>query len=255
MGDAFTIGFLFFLGFLALSGAGLSILRYWLVEGTLDGALALALLGGTLTIAVIAIKSASPGFILLGIGIIIGATVGLPALAARGERSALMRMHEEDIGKYRRALEVNPHNTAAWREIGEIYMRMDRYDEAITAYKEAIRRDPSDVQKIRRRLNQALEYRAGLPNVATLVCDACGKETPKGKVCLQCGAALELNFLDWLLERETLLDILRPTVAIAAGAIATLALFSALSLALKIIVVVSAVLVGAYFTWRILQNI
>jgi tetratricopeptide (TPR) repeat protein len=254
-GDAFTIGFLFFIGFLALAGAGLTLLRYWLVEGTLDGAIALVLLGFLLFFTTVAIKSASPLLVALWILVVIGSTIGIPFLASRSEKSALFRMHEEDIAKYRRSIEHNPQNYLAWREMAEIYMRMNRYDDAIAAYKEAIKLNPPDVQKIRRRLNAALEYRAGMPSTDTVICDACHHETPKAKLCLHCGAPLELTLLDWVLQRENLREILRPALTIAAGAVATSTLFLAIPLDVKVVVVGASTLVAAYLVWRIVQEI
>jgi tetratricopeptide (TPR) repeat protein len=255
IGDAFTIGLLFFLGFLALAGGVLTIMRYWLVEGTLDGTVALGALGGLLALTAAAVKTASPALIFIWIAVVIGGTLLVPFIASQSEKGALNQLHEADLAKYRRAVEANPQFAAAWREMAEVYMRLNRYDDAIAAYKEAIRLNPPDVQKLRRRLNAALEYRAGMPRAATMTCDQCGQETPKAKRCLHCGAPLELTFLDWILQRENLMEILRPTAVITAGAVATLAVFAALPIAVKAIVIAIAAIVGALLLWRIVQDI
>jgi hypothetical protein len=253
-GDAFVIGFLFFVGFLALTGGVLTIMRYWLVEGTLDGTLAIFVLGGLLVLTAAALKTASPLLIFLWILVVIGGILLVPLIAAQSEKGALNKLLEEDVAKYRRAVEVNPQFAAAWRELAEVYMRMNRYDQAIAAYKEAIRLDPPDVQKIRRRLNAALEYRAGVLTAQTIVCEHCGQETPKAKACLYCGSALELTFLDWILQRDNLWDILRPTVVMTAGAIITLTVFLALPMMIKVVVIAIGAVVAAYFVWRIVQE-
>ena len=254
LGDAFTVGFLFFLGFLALGAGVLTVLRFWLVEGMLDGTIAVCALGGLLLGSAFVLKTASPLLIAVWLVFVIAATIGIPALAARGEKSALFQMHEEDIAKYRRALEVNPRNSAAWREIGEVYMKMNRYDDALEAYKEAIKINPPDVQKIRRRLNQALEYRAGLPNAQTVICDECKEETPKAKTCLHCGAPIETNLLEWLFARENIRDILKPTVIIVAGIIATFAVFSTLPLEVKVVLIIASMIVGGFLLWRTVED-
>jgi hypothetical protein len=254
LGDAVTVGFLFFLGFLALGAGVLTVLRFWLVEGTLDGTVAVCALGALLLGSAFAVKTASPSFIALWLVVVIGGTIGIPALAARGEKNALFQMHEEDIAKYRRALETNPQNWMAWREIGETYMKMNRYDDAIAAYKEAIRISAPDAEKLRRRLNQALDYRAGLPLADTIVCDECEAQTPKGKTCLHCGAALEMNLLEWIFQRENVNDILKPTVVITAGVVASFAVFSALPLEVKAILVVASVIVGGFLIWRMVED-
>lgn len=251
-GDAVTIGLLFFVGFLALAGCGITILRYWLVEGTLDGAVATIITGCMLFFTAVAIETASPALMGLWIFTVIAATIAVPALAARNEKNALLKLQEEDVARYRRSIKNNPQNYLAWQEMGEVYMRMNRYEEAIAAFKEAIKLNPPDVEKIRRRLNAALEYRAGILTAETTVCDACHKETPKAKVCVHCGLALELNFLDWLLQRDTLLRIVRPALAVTAGVVATAIAFSSFPVAIKVAIVALCTVVAIILIWRII---
>jgi tetratricopeptide (TPR) repeat protein len=253
--SASTFVLLLFVGFLAVMGAALTIMRYWLAEGALDTAPAIGLLGGLLALTAAALKTASPLLISILIVVVIAGTVLIPLFAARGEQRDLKRLREQELARYRSVVEANPQFAPAWREMAEIYMRLSRYDDAIMAYKEAIRLNPPDVQKIRRRLNAALEYRAGMPHVATLRCDQCGQQTPKAMRCMHCGALLELEFLDWLLQRENLRGVLRPVWALTVGAGTTFVIFMPLSVAFKVVVVAVLALIGAWLLWRIVQDI
>lgn len=249
LADAATVGIIFFLGLLAISGAILTLLRVWLVDGTMETGTALGVLGLLLFLSAAAAKSGSPMVMAVWIVLLVAAIAFLPALAERSEKSELFRMHEEDIDKYRRALKNNPQNYAAWREMAEIYMRMNRYDEAIAAFKEAIRLDPPDVQKMRRRLNLALEYKSGMPNAPTVICDNCGEETPKGKICIHCGEPLELTFLDYLLLHENWSAVARPVIVLLCGLSATMALLSKMPSDTKAATVTASVAIGGYVAW------
>lgn len=248
-GEAATVGLLFILGFISLGVAIISILRFWLVEATLDTGPALGVLVGLLLGSAWAVKSASPLLMLLWIGVMLGGSVFIPWLAENSDARALHRMYEQDIAKFRRSIESGINPAGAWREIGELYLRMNRYDEAIAAFKEAIRMNPHDVEKVRRRLNLAIEYRAGMPNAKTVICEQCGQETPKGKACMHCGAPLDANLFDWLLQAGNLQEIWKPTTALLAAVVAVLTMFSPMPVALKLLIITSCLLAGGFLIW------
>lgn len=252
--DAATIGVLFFLGFVGLGVAILTVLRYWLLDGVLEGGSALGLICILLLGSAWVAKSASPLLIFLWTIFILGGSVAWPVLSARSEKNALREIREDDVDKYKRALLHDINNAAAWRELGEAYFRLDQYDEAIAAYKEAIRLNPRDVQDIRRRLNRALDYRAGLPAQKRVICKVCHEETVAGKTCTHCGAVLETNFLEWILQPRAANEVLPSTFAILAGAVALLALFSSLPLMAKALIVAICLLAGAILLWRATRN-
>src|SRR5690606_9577242 len=107
--------------------------RYWLVDGTLETGAALGILLGILMISGWVVKSSSPLLMLLWIIALIGGSLGLPALSALSEKHALRKMREADIAKYKNILQQDVSNSAAWRELGETYFKLDLYDEAIAA--------------------------------------------------------------------------------------------------------------------------
>src|SRR5687768_2466183 len=97
LADAATVGLLFFLGFVGLGVAILVVLRHWLVEGTLETGSALGVLLVILLGTASVVKSASPLLMLLWIIVLIGGSLGLPALSALGDKQMLHEMYEADI--------------------------------------------------------------------------------------------------------------------------------------------------------------
>jgi tetratricopeptide (TPR) repeat protein len=254
LADAATIGLLFFLGFVGLGVAILSVLRYWLVENTLDTGPAMGVLLAILVGTGGVVKSASPLLMIFWILLLIGGSVGGPMISQRYENAELRESYEDDIQKYKNAIVRDTSNAAAWRELGEIYLKLDRYDEAIAAYKEAIRLQPHDVDKIRRRLNQALDYRADLPTQKTVTCKQCGTPTVSGKACEHCGTVAEASFLEWFLRAQSSRAVLQPTAAIVGGLVALLTLFLPWPVGLKALVIALCLGGGGFLLWRAAQS-
>lgn len=250
LADAATAGLLFFLGFVGLGLAILAVLRYWLVENTLETGAALGVLLAILVGTGMVVKSASLLLMMLWIFVLVGGSVGLPLLSAWGEKAELRQSYEDDIRKYKAALAHDTSNAAAWRELGEIYLKLNRYDEAIAAYKEAIRLQPHDVDKIRRRLNQALDYRADAPPPKTVTCTQCGVLTKVGQPCEKCGRVAEMNFLEWFLRAQSSREVLGPTAALVVGLVALLTLFLPWSPVFKAATILLCLGGGGFLLWR-----
>lgn len=253
-GDIATVGILFILGFISLGVAVISVLRFWLVEGTLDFGPALGVLGALLLGSAWALKTASPVLMFSWIVAMLGGSWLVPSLIENSDKSALHKMYESDIARQKRAIENGVNIADAWREIGELYLRMNRYDEAIAAFKEAIRAHPRDIEKVRRRLNLALEYREGMPNAKTIICEDCGQETPVGKNCIHCGAALETSFAGWLMQSGSVSEIWKPTAALAIVAIALVSIFSPMPLASKAFIALMGLCAGAVLIWLMVKD-
>jgi tetratricopeptide (TPR) repeat protein len=249
LADAATIGLLFFLGFVGMGMAILSVLRYWLVDNTLESGPALGVLLIILVGTGGVVKSASPLLMIFWILLLIGGSVGVPMVSTWFENAELRESFEDDIKKYKNALAHNVSNAAAWRELGEIYLKLDRYDEAIAAYKEAIRLQPHDVDKIRRRLNSALDYRAEEIAEKSVTCVGCGAQAAPGKPCDNCGAITESGFLEWFLRAQSSREVLAPTAALVAGLVAVLTLFMSWPVALKAFVIALCLGGGVFLLW------
>lgn len=252
--DAATIGLLFFLGFVGLGLSILTVLRFWLVDDLLEGAVAVGIIGVLLLVSAWMLRTASPLLMLLWIVAMIGGSLVWPVLVALSDQNSLRQIHEERIEKYQNVLSRDVNNAAAWRELGEVYFKLDRYDEAIAAYKEAIRLNPHDVQEVRRRLNRALDYRAELPAHKRVLCKVCHKETIKGHSCTHCGAIIETQFLEWFLHPRATGEVLPKTFAVLSGAVALFTLFAPLALVIKAVVVTICLLVGAALLWHAAQD-
>ena len=250
-GSASTIGILTFLGFVGLGISIFTVIRFWLVDATLEFGPAIALLAALLIGSTWAVKSASPAILLIWVFLMFGGGFGLSTMTAFLEKRAMHRFHEEDIAKYQRALGTNVQNAGAWREIGELYMKMNRYDEAIAAFQEAINLNPHDMQTIQRRLQRAVEYRAGMPRVATILCPQCHLETPKTKACIHCGHLLDTNFWQWFLQGQNFGEALKPMAAIGAGAVAVVTIFLPFAIAFKALLILICILIGGFFLWQI----
>lgn len=248
--DAATIGVLFFLGFIGLGLAILTVLRFWLVDDVLESAVAIGIICGILLGSGWVLKTSSPLLMLLWVVLLIGGSLVWPTLMAMSDQNSLRSIHEDNIEKYKGIISRDSNNTAAWRELGEVYFKLDRYDEAIAAYKEAIKLNPHDVQDIRRRLKRALEYKADLPNQKLVICKVCGQETSKGKTCSHCGAVLETSFLDWLIHPRATSEVLPTTLAILAGATAVFILFASLPLVTKAAIMAFCLAIGAFLLWH-----
>jgi len=91
--DTATVGLLFVLGFIALGVAILSVLRFWLVEGTIDFGPALGVLGGLLLGSGWVVKSTSPPLMLAWIVAMLGGSFLVPALSAAWDKRALHRLY------------------------------------------------------------------------------------------------------------------------------------------------------------------
>ena len=248
--DAATIGVLFFLGFVGLGLSILTVLRFWLVDDVLEGAIAIGLICIVLLVSGWMLRSGSPLLMLLWIIIMIGGSLAWPVLAAMSDQSSLRQIHEEKIEKYQQILAHDVHNAAAWRELGEVYFKLDRYDEAIAAYKEAIRLNPHDVQEVRRRLNRVLDYRADLPAHKRVVCKICHTENVARTSCMHCGAIIETSFFDWFLHPHATREVLPATAAILAGTVAVGVLFTPLVFPAKAAVMAICLVLGAALLWR-----
>ena len=55
-----------------------------------------------------------------------------------------LKRYNEAVEAYRQAMRIDPGHAAVWTNLGAAYHVLDRYNEAIEAYRQAIRIDPKD---------------------------------------------------------------------------------------------------------------
>ncbi len=64
------------------------------------------------------------------------------------DRLANYKVFAKRLPELRSEVEKNPTNAAAWKELGDIYIKKDELETAITAYETAAKNDPSDKTEV-----------------------------------------------------------------------------------------------------------
>ncbi len=146
-----------------------------ILEGELSGwqaVIALLFVAGLL-IGVVLLWNSPLVFALFAIA------AGLAALwammLAAGERQLLHQMRLEEEQRYKAAIERDPHNAAAWSALGDLYLELRRYDNAIACYERAVQLMPTDPAE-KRKLHRARQLKQ--------------EAETKGSVCPQCKATV-----------------------------------------------------------------
>ena len=136
------------------------IANNWLVEQTLNATEALvgfAIVGTAFSLGIMAIVSGGWGFL----GLI--ALVYLVVVAVAAWEYIYWRRREkehylEEIERYKDAIERDPSNAAAYSFLGQVCLRLSRFDEAEAALEKAVELDPQS-KRDRQFLERARERR------------------------------------------------------------------------------------------------
>ena len=172
------------------------------------------------------------------------------------EQTSAQRRHLEDIRKLKGRLEFNSADWRAWRDLGKKYMQLEMFDQAIEAYKDAIRLDPPDVMKLRRDLNDALDQRKLGKMSEVSICPNCNQETPSNsKVCVNCGAPMRFEFVKFISSPDVYGDIIRYVVLGLAGVGILMLVLSQFSLEVKACIAMATVMVCAFLIWRSIESV
>ena len=54
--------------------------------------------------------------------------------------------YDDAVEAYRQAVRINPENAQAWVDLGVDYVNLNRYDDAMEAYRQALRINPEDTE-------------------------------------------------------------------------------------------------------------
>jgi len=126
-----------------------------------------------------------PGMLVLLV-VVAGTACLFHALARAGDRRIAKGLVDEEIARYKEALEIDPDNTAAHSLLGDTYRRLGQLERAIEAYEAALRLEPS-LRAERywlERLKSELERR----EEKELLCPRCRTPRPEGAgSCPECG--------------------------------------------------------------------
>ena len=119
---------------------------------------------------------------LLLTGILIAGLRYYPQILEERRRHGIIA---EDLQRCRQALDFDPLNVAAYSLMGDIYMRLGDYDEAIANYRKAVELDPKASAE-QDKLEGALREKAVLEGKA-IFCPRCLAPRPKEtNVCQNC---------------------------------------------------------------------
>jgi tetratricopeptide (TPR) repeat protein len=234
-----------------MAACGCVLLKAWLVDQTLDAAVAVALLGALCFLTASVMYFNNPAFNLIWSLILVTGCSLLGPLSMASNKRALNRIRRADIEKYLHNLQFDPLNASTHKFLADAYMDEGRYEEAIAAYKEAIRLQPHDVQAIRRKLNHALDVRDGADKIKTDLCPHCQWEMPVlATHCDHCGGDREIGFIARSMKPEIFRPILQNTVFGTLAVIAVLTVLSAFEPLAKACIIIAAAAVGVIYFWR-----
>jgi hypothetical protein len=255
MGQAFggAIGMLI-LG-LVVAIPVMAIIKAWLVDGTLDFGMAMLALVTLFALLGLIWSSQGTVWMLVFVVILLGACIGMPFLGGLLNARSLKALDNEDITKYRRAIEHDPDNASAYAFLGDALMKRGSYVAAIAQYERAMELNPR-FESCKHKLARARQAADGVQYEARLiVCEGCRAENfISSKTCVRCGAPLQMGFGQWITKRDNARDVARVAVPSVCLAIALLAGFSSLPLEWKGCVLCATVIVGGWYGLRGLAN-
>lgn len=205
-GEAFSEGFklaliLLFLGIVTSAFIGR------LIEGELtamEGIMLIALPLGSLLLAMV---NWNNFFTVVLSCLLCAGAVAIWALHRISEQRIRRYLDEQEIERYKATISRDPKNAAAHSMLGDVYLRLKRYDEAIKEFEEVLRLDPtSQSDKYKLRLAAEKKREAELNGVA---CPRCHAINPRlSAQCLKCSYELNrpiaVDFVAWIIQPQSL---------------------------------------------------
>lgn len=159
----------------------------WYVDGTIGG-FECFLMGGIFLGMVLCIFTLQilPAVLLLAVLIFL---LILPKI--RGRRM-VTSLHDEQIERFRLAIESDPANLAARGRLAETLYKKGLLDEAIAEYSEVVRRSPQSREEAYR-LNQLVQEKEER-KTPPIICPSCGHSNPPDRTrCYNCENNLRLT--------------------------------------------------------------
>ncbi len=116
---------------------------------------------------------------------------------SRAEVRLLRKTVEKEEKNYRKAIEKDPRNAAAWSALGDIYWEQRRYQDAIRCYEEVLKITPTDAAE-RAKLRRAQRLLEEIQRTER-ICPECKAAVSRWAVpCPQCGSELAGPVWLWL---------------------------------------------------------
>lgn len=241
--------------FLSACGYFLLLWKLWLVDGTLDTPLLILFGGGGLALVAIGIKNASIPLLWVTVVLLGGGSILYNVLEDYFEKTSNRRSRLETIAKLKQRVAFNAADWISWRDLAKLYMQLEMFEEAIAAYKNAIRENPPEVMKLRQSLNEALNEKHVGKMSDLDICPHCQEETPrKSKTCIHCGKSTNFEFWSWISSPEVYGDVVLYIILALAALAITVVLFTHLTLEVKAVIAMAAVAVCGFLIWRSIEN-
>jgi tetratricopeptide (TPR) repeat protein len=226
----------------------LAIIRACLVDGTLEFGFAFAGIMGILCLLGLAWQSQGSGLMLLWVALLLVVCLGVPLLGTVQSKRHMRQIDNEDIAKYRAAIDRDPNNASAYVFLGDALLKRGSYTAAIAQYERAMSISERFPQ-LQRKIDRLKKLEAGeVPSTRVIVCPQCQLENDGAvKNCTRCGEVLNMSFVQFVAKKENSTDIVRSAAPVIAALFVLVVVFSALPLEWKGLVLISSTLVGIYY--------
>jgi tetratricopeptide (TPR) repeat protein len=155
-----NIGLIIVLALVSLIPIGL-IVKAWLVDAVLEVHYAAAGIALILALSGLAWATQNSGLAVVFIGILLIGCIVFPFVAAQQSRSHLKEIRDDDMDKYRRAIERDPNNASAYVFLGDALMERKAFVAAQAQYEMALMMMPNN-DAWKRKLRNAQEALASV---------------------------------------------------------------------------------------------
>jgi tetratricopeptide (TPR) repeat protein len=200
---AATLMFGWILAGLALAFIVQRLIHAWLIDRVLDTVPTMIITGVMLTTFTAIWLTRNSTLMYAYVAVLIGLAGATQIIAHRREQRLMQDLRDESLAKYRAVIERDPKNVAAHVFIGDAYLQMGRFEDAIAAYETAIALNPEHANRERWKLRQAESERDRRTVGPPRRCPECGMEnTYQATDCAKCATPLVSPFTRWLLERK-----------------------------------------------------
>ena len=242
--------------FFSTFGYIMFIWKLWLIDEVMDSATVILLGGSPLLLVGIGIRHYSVPLLWWMVVLMSGGSLAYTAMEEYYERASIREQQLHDLQRLKIKVQFNSDDEKAWRDLATLYMRLEKYDLAIDAYKNAIKQEPYDVADLRFHLNVALNQRKSGRMRDIRVCPHCKQATPRrSEVCIHCGTSIHFDFWKYISKPEVYNDIVRYVVLILASVAIVVLVLSEFPLQVKAVIAMTAVIVCAFLIWRSIDSV
>lgn len=216
VGTAFAMVFTWLAISLVLGGVAYRIISA-AFEKELQPWEAVLLLAVDLLLLGVAVKLTGTAWLFLFL-LLVGATLAvveyLPVIFSQKHRRELW---ESDILRFQKGIDFDPKNVAAYSYLGDTYMKLGRFSEAVESYRKAVDLEPNSIEE-KKKLEKALAEHVW-SSTKEMLCPRCQLPRARGvNVCSGCGREFSFDeTLSYNLRRTPQRQLLQLVLAGFAG--------------------------------------